>query len=101
MLNLLKVTENSLSPEFREGDFVLVAKIPFFFFNTLHQGDIVVFKQPQYGTLIKKIEQLFPRQREVYVVGTHPNSIDSRQFGSIPVKELVGKVIWHIPKPEK
>jgi signal peptidase I len=101
MLKLLKVTENSLAPEYQEGDFVLVAKIPFFFFKTLHQGDIVVFKQPLYGTMIKKIEQLFLLQREVYVVGTHPDSIDSHQFGAIAERDLVGKVIWHIQKPEK
>ena len=42
MLKFIKVSGKSLLPEYREGDFVLVAKIPFFL-RHIRQGDIVVF----------------------------------------------------------
>ena len=41
MLGFFKVTGNSLSPDYQEGDFVLLLKIPFFL-NRLKEGDIVI-----------------------------------------------------------
>jgi nickel-type superoxide dismutase maturation protease len=98
MLRLVKVTGESLSPEYQEGDFVLIAKIPFFF-DHFHRGDVVVFRHPQYGTMIKQVEEIFPERDEIYVVGTHENSVDSRSFGAISQKLILGKVIWHLQKP--
>ena len=98
MLKILKVTGDSLSPFFLEGDFVVVSKIPFFL-RKPRSGDIVVFEHPTYGTLIKRVERLSPDGEEVYVIGEHPLSTDSRQFGPLPCRILLGKVIWHIRKP--
>lgn len=100
MLRLLKVTGQSLTPEFQEGDFVLVVKIPFFF-DSLHKGDIVVFRHPDYGTLIKQVSSINPEHGEIFVTGTHPFSVDSKQLGAIPKNDLIGKVIWHIGRPKR
>ena len=97
MIALIKVTGNSLSPEYQEGDFVLVVKIPFFL-RRLKVGDVVVFKHPYYGTMVKKVESLAPDGGQFFVVGTHPDSTDSRQFGTIHKEDLVGKVLWHFKK---
>ena len=98
MLKVLKVTGDSLSPFFLEGDFVVVSKIPFFL-RQPRTGDVVVFEHPSYGTLIKRVERLSPDGEQVYVIGEHPLSTDSRQFGPLPLRLLQGKVIWHIRKP--
>ena len=98
MLKVLKVTGDSLSPFFLEGDFVVVSKIPFFL-RQPRSGDVVVFRHPAYGTMIKRVERLSPGGEEVYVVGEHPLSTDSRQFGPLPRSALRGLVIWHIRKP--
>ena len=45
MLKILKVTEDSLAPEYQNGDFVLVSKIPFLFVPP-SPGDIIAFHQP-------------------------------------------------------
>ncbi len=97
MIQILKVTGESLSPFFLEGDFVVVSKIPFVL-RRIRAGDIVVFKQPGYGTMIKKIDHLSTDGNEIFVLGTHPESTDSRQFGPLSRRQLVGKVIWHIKK---
>jgi signal peptidase I len=99
MLRLLKVTGNSLSPRFQEGDFVIVSKIPFFF-APARPGDVVAFRQPGYGTLIKLVEGVDADRGELTVTGTQPGSVDSRVFGPVPKKALVGKVIWHVSKPK-
>ena len=101
MFRILKVTGNSLFPLIQEGDFVIVFKIPFSLWRFLqyHVGDIVILKHPYYGVLIKKIDWLSEDGQKYYVVGTHSESIDSRQFGLVEYKWLVGKVIWHIQVP--
>ena len=97
MIQILKVTGESLSPFFLEGDFVVVSKIPFVL-RKIKTGDIVVFRHPAYGTMIKKVEQISPDGEEIFVLGTHPESTDSRQFGPLRRQQLIGKVIWHIRK---
>jgi nickel-type superoxide dismutase maturation protease len=99
MLRLIKVTGNSLWPEYWEGDFVLIVKIPFSFLR-YQVGDVVVFHHPIYGTLIKKVERIQPQDGGLFVVGHHPDSVDSRQFGAVFPPSILGKVIWHIHRPQ-
>lgn len=94
MLKFIKVKGDSLSPDYQEGDYVMILTYPFFLFK---RGDTIVFRHSDYGRMIKKIDR---RDRDsIYVVGTHPNSIDSRRFGPIDRGAVAGKVIWHIKKP--
>jgi len=98
MFRILKVSGDSLAPDYLDGDFVLMLKIPSLF-NPIRKGDLVVFNHPDYGILIKKIDRINQPGAEVYVLGTHPLSVDSRQFGMIPIKDVIGKVIWQVKKP--
>jgi nickel-type superoxide dismutase maturation protease len=95
VIQILKVTGESLSPLFQEGDYVLIGKIPLFL-RSLKSGDIIVFRHPHYDILIKRIESISPDTDEIYVLGAHPDSADSRRFGPIRRKDIVGKVLWHI-----
>ena len=97
MLRLIKIRGDSLLPDFIEGDFVLISKIPFLI-HSVNPGDVVVFRTPEYGTLIKKIERIDHKARAIYVVGNHPQSVDSRWFGWIDYNQVMGKVIWRIAK---
>jgi signal peptidase I len=98
MLRLLKVSGNSLSPRFEQGDFVIVSKIPFLFMRA-KPGDVVAFHQPGYGTLLKLVESVDISRGQINVTGTQPESVDSRVFGPVSTKAVVGKVIWHVKKP--
>ena len=93
MCRVIKVTGVSLKPIIEEGDFVLVLKIPFFF---LRSGDIIVFRHDPYGTMIKLVDEVSRKEGTVFAVGTHPSSTDSRAFGPVPRKDIIGKVIWHV-----
>jgi signal peptidase I len=101
MLRLLKVAGTSLLPFYYEGDFVLLLKIPFFFNHWLQPGDTVVFRHTDYGLMIKNVAQISPDEGEIYVLGTHPGSTDSRQFGAVPLDSVLGKVVWHFQNPEQ
>jgi nickel-type superoxide dismutase maturation protease len=100
MLRVFKVTGDSLYPAFRQGDFVLISKIPFWF-NRLRVGEAVVFNHPVYGQMIKQIERILDGGRAVFVVGLDEFSVDSRQFGPVARADLLGKVIWHIRQTAK
>ena len=98
MLRLIRVTGISLEPVYREGDFVLALKIPFFV-RPPRPGEAVIFRHPDYGLMIKQVQSLTPDGEAIFVVGTHPDSTDSRKFGPISKDDLLGRVIWHIRKP--
>ena len=100
MIKIIKVTGESLSPSYKEGDFVLVLKIPFIL-NTIRQGDVVVFRHSSYGLMIKRVERLSPDGEQVYVIGTRPDSTDSRKFGPVHKRCLIGKVAFHLRKPNR
>ncbi|NLN71127.1 MAG: hypothetical protein GX142_10190 [Chloroflexi bacterium] len=97
MVRLLRVRGSSLWPDFHEGDYVLAASI-----NTLGRkikpGDVIVFQQPGYGTLLKRVQQVLEGGQSFIVRGTQITSSDSRNFGQVPLERVWGKVIWHIRK---
>jgi signal peptidase I len=92
MLKLLRVKGNSLRPELQDGDMVML--LTWRRLWKLQPGDRVVFSQPTYGTLIKKIERLGPGKDQVFVTGTHAASVDSYEFGPISIQSIIGKVIF-------
>jgi signal peptidase I len=100
MFRIIKVIGESLSPEFKEGDYVVVTTIPFFL-RRLKEGDVIIFQHSGFGTLIKQVLRLAPQNGEIYVIGTQENSLDSRRLGPISQDAVQGKVIWHIPKSSR
>lgn len=97
MIELMKVSGNSLTPEYQDGDFVLMLKIPILF-KPLVPGDILVFLHPSYDRMIKKVDHVDEESGKIFVVGTNDFSIDSRDFGMINESDVIGKVIWHIKR---
>ena len=97
MFRLIMVTGDSLSPSYREGDYVVVTTIPFLL-RRVKAGDTIVFHSDTYGLMIKRVEIVENGQERIYVVGINPNSVDSRWFGPIERKVIKGKVVWHIPR---
>lgn len=100
MIRFLKVTGESLSPFLLDGDYVITLRLP----NPLvklKRGDWVVFRHPVHGVMIKKLEQLLQGGEELFVIGFHTESTDSRVFGPIPKRWATGKVIARIKKPRK
>ena len=98
MFRMIQVTGESLSPLFREGDYVLVTTIPFVV-KRVKAGDTILFRHPIYGTLIKQVEGIDAVLGTLSVIGTHPDSVDSRRFGPIRQEDVIGKVLWRIPRP--
>ena len=99
MLRLHKIQGHSLHPDFREGEFVLSAKVPFPSGRIKPGGDIV-FTQPGYGKLIKRVNRVLGEGYAFDVRGTQVESTDSRDFGPVQLEKVSGKVIWHIRRSD-
>ena len=99
MLRIIKVAGSSLIPRIKPGDFVLVLKVPWFF-RLIQKGDMVVFNHGTYGRMIKIVDSVDMKNGKLIVSGTNPESMASRAIGTVDNKDLLGKVIWHIPREE-
>ena len=92
----MRVKGSSLRPEVQDGDIVLL--LTWRRLWRLKPGQRVVFRQATYGMLIKKIERLGPGEDQVFVTGTHAASVDSYEFGPVPVQSIIGTVIFVVSK---
>ena len=95
MFRLLKVQGHSLYPEFRDGDYVLAVRVPFPS-GKIKSGNVIVFRQPVHGLLVKRVQKVLDDGTAFEVRGTQIESTDSRNFGPVPLSQVLGKVIWHI-----
>lgn len=100
ILQWLRVEGSSLSPDFEDGDYVLVSQVPLLF-SGIHPGDVVVFRHPYHGKMIKIVERLESASRSVFVIGLNDGSVDSRTFGPIPRSLVMGKVVARIAKTSR
>lgn len=95
MFRLLKVRGHSLYPDYRDGDYVLTARAPFPS-GKIKSGNVIVFRQPVHGLLVKRVQKVLDDGTAFEVRGTQIDSTDSRNYGPVPLSQVLGKVIWHI-----
>ena len=98
MINLIKVTGNSLSPIFLPGDYVIILKCGFLM-KKFQPGTTIVFNHQEHGLLIKKIRSYNSSTRSYEAGGTNQLSVSSESLGLISHKDVIGKVLFHIKKP--
>ena len=94
------VSQRSMEPTLNEGDLLLVSVIHYKFFKP-KAGDVVVLVSPEGKLVVKRIEKI--NEGKIFVVGDNQmESLDSRVWGYIDQKKIVGKVILKLyPKFEK
>ena len=81
-----------MEPTFQDGDAVLVNRLSYFF-KKPKIGDLVVLKREKY--IIKRITKI--KDNKIFVEGDNKKeSIDSRGFGWVDRKRIVGKVAYKI-----
>lgn len=86
------VRGESMEPTYKEGDAVLVNRLAFLF-KKPKIGDVIVLSNPKKNIIvIKRIYKI--SSKGYFVVGDNKNeSTDSRHFGWIFKKEIIGKVM--------
>ena len=83
-------------PTLKEGDMVLINPNA-----ALEIGDIVVARHPfkKSVNIIKRIAEILPGERYILLSDNLEESSDSRSFGAIDAKDILGKAEAKI-KPE-
>lgn len=91
-----RIREDSMSPSFESGDYILVSGLPYIFGGP-KKGDVIVFKHSgEY--LVKRVARVTKRNTYFVVGDNKTDSIDSRRFGPIKSEQLIGKVVIRIKK---
>lgn len=86
-----KILGNSMFPALKPGQNVLVNRFP-----KPKVGDIIAIKDPRNNKiLIKRISET--KNNKFFVLGDNKNeSTDSRHFGWITKKDIIGKVVYKL-----
>ena len=92
MLRLVRVRGHSMAPSYRDGDYVLTVMPRFV---SLKTGDDVVCRTHQ-GMVLKRVTQM--QGSRLSLTGLNGLSIDSSQLGEINVRDVIGRVIRHVPR---
>ncbi len=96
MLRIMKVQGNSMFPSLKAGDFVLVVRRSA---KHLKTGDLVVAEHRQFGRIIKRVKEKLPSEEFILSGDNQAESTASETLGTFAAQQLVGKVIYHLPKP--
>ena len=90
MLQLFKISGDSLYPFYKNGERVICRKV--FRGTDININDTVVFEKENYGMMIKKVTAI--DKNAYFVEGTDPFSIDSRNFGTLEKEAIKYKVLF-------
>ena len=93
LLSKIRIVGYSMEPTLSSGDIALVSSIPFLFPNP-KIGDIIAFRKND-KIFVKRIAKI--NREKYFVKGDNiKDSLDSKNFGWINKKEIVGKVIFRL-----
>ena len=91
LLAFLKIEGHSMSPFLQSQDIILASSIPYFFSNPKMED--VVVARVNGKNFVKRIHSIV--QEKYYLEGDNKtDSMDSRSFGPVFKKNIVGKVIF-------
>ncbi|MEM3839325.1 MAG: nickel-type superoxide dismutase maturation protease [Candidatus Micrarchaeaceae archaeon] len=90
-LRIFKAVDRSMEPAVRSGEYLFVSTL-----SSIRPGDIVVAEHPAKPIkIVKRISAI--SDGKAYLLGDNKEeSEDSRTFGSIERKNIIGKVILKI-----
>jgi nickel-type superoxide dismutase maturation protease len=92
LLFRVKVKGHSMEPALKHNQIVVASSLPYFF-GKPQAGDIVVLSHGK--CIIKRIINV--KENEIFVVGDNDKeSTDSRNFGWLNKRKIIGKVIYKI-----
>ncbi|HLC59340.1 MAG TPA: S26 family signal peptidase [archaeon] len=93
---VFRIEDKSMEPYLKSGDYVIVNKIAYAFKNPV-KNDVVVLKHRN-RFLVKRVGKIL--EDRYFVKGDNvKSSKDSRHFGPVDKKSIVGKVLFISARP--
>ena len=89
---LLLVCGNSMNPTYKDGEYLFSLPTSF---NKIKEGDVLIFRTPydQKRVVIKRVALKCTKTKELFFLGDNlDDSYDSRNYGFVPYKYVLGKV---------
>ncbi len=97
MLKILRIEGESMSPDYNNGDYVIVSRFPLLF-NMVKINSVLVFKSSKFGVLIKNVSAIDQAGNRFYFKGTNQMSVSTELIGAIERKDIIGSVLFHFKK---
>jgi nickel-type superoxide dismutase maturation protease len=86
---IYRIQGHSMEPALPAGSFVLATR----WFKKIKVSDIVSFKHDD-QLFIKRVTEI--KNNQLWLLGDNPaDSLDSRTFGWVDYKSILGKIIWY------
>lgn len=82
-----------MQPCYHHNDYILISKP---IFKPLSIGDDIVCIHPSLGLILKRIKHI--ENQKLELTGLNQLSTDSNAIGKVNMKEVLGRVVWHIKK---
>lgn len=83
-------------PEIHSGDYILCSSLPLRL-GFLKIGQTIVFRDAEYGLLVKKVCAFSKDGKNVFFQGTRPSSLTSDELGPVERSEILGIMLFRIP----
>ncbi len=90
-----KVKDRSMEPSVREGESVIVNRWAYLL-KPPARGDLVVLRHPHENRYLLKRIAATEDDRYVVQGDNEEYSVDSRQFGPVPGRLIVGRVLFRV-----
>lgn len=109
---LIRVNGDSMAPTYTHGKLLLMRKFPSALkpltnrnnlsksiINRLKVDQVLVITAPNFPGVwqIKRLKRINYELKKIWVEGDNPNSTDSRSWGELDIKNIVGKVVLALP----
>ena len=89
---LLLVVGNSMYPTYKDGEHLISIPVSF---KKIREGDVLIFRTPynEKRVVIKRVALKCTKTKELFFLGDNlADSYDSRNYGFVPYKYVLGKV---------
>jgi phage repressor protein C with HTH and peptisase S24 domain len=93
-----KVAGDSMLPSFCCGDFVIIYRRANSIFK---QDDVVVVEHAEFGKIIKRIVAVESEGNLLLAGDNLTASTDTLTLGSIPPKQVLGRVVGYVSRPAR
>lgn len=93
MFAVYRAQGNSMSPQIKSGDYVVL--FTWIFFRPW-PGLQVVYQHPDYGVILKSVIAVNHKKKTFSSQGLNSLSVSARNLKDTPMTNIKGFVIWHL-----